>query len=198
MCNDVTYLEFAHVCRISIRQDVHRTSCQAAHQWPQASLLLAIDHEARPLRHVVGTNVATIVAVDGLGGWPQLLPTLVRCLESDSVGAAEGALDALSKVSASRHRSVPTTCIECTPSPCLQPASATLSEHCYSVPKIVHPCTINTAPTGAGGCAALGRQPAAAGGGRRPAPAVPLRVAARGRAPARGRRHEPGAAFQSC
>ena len=66
----------------------------------QASLLLAIDHEARPLRHVVGTNVATIVAVDGLGGWPQLLPTLVRCLESDSVGAAEGALDALSKVPA--------------------------------------------------------------------------------------------------
>ena len=65
---------------------------------PQASLLLAIDHEARALRHVVGTTVATIVAVDGLGGWPQLLPALVRCLESDSVAAAEGALDALSKV----------------------------------------------------------------------------------------------------
>jgi hypothetical protein len=47
---------------------------------------------------VVGTTVATIVAVDGLGGWPQLLPALVRCLESDSVAAAEGALDALSKV----------------------------------------------------------------------------------------------------
>lgn len=66
--------------------------------WLQASLLLAIDHEAQPLRHVVGTTVATIVAVDGLGGWPQLLPALVRCLESDSVAAAEGALDALSKV----------------------------------------------------------------------------------------------------
>ena len=42
--------------------------------------------------------MATIVAVDGLGSWPQLLPALVRCLESDSVAAAEGALDALSKV----------------------------------------------------------------------------------------------------
>ena len=47
---------------------------------------------------MVGTTVATIVAVDGLGGWPQLLPALVQCLESDSVAAAEGALDALSKV----------------------------------------------------------------------------------------------------
>lgn len=67
----------------------------------QASLLLAIDNEARALRHVVGTNVATIVAADGLGGWPQLLPSLVRCLQSDSVAAIEGALDALSKVTSS-------------------------------------------------------------------------------------------------
>ena len=68
----------------------------------QASLLLAIDHEARALRHVVGTNIATIVSVDGLGGWPQLLPALVTCLKSDSVPALEGALDALFKVPSPR------------------------------------------------------------------------------------------------
>lgn len=65
---------------------------------PQASLLLAINNEARALRHVVGTNIATVAAVDGLGGWPQLLPALVACMESDSVAAMEGALDALYKV----------------------------------------------------------------------------------------------------
>ena len=35
----------------------------------QASLLLAVSNEARALRHVVGTNIATIVAAEGLSAW---------------------------------------------------------------------------------------------------------------------------------
>lgn len=64
----------------------------------QASLLVAISNEARPLRQVVGTNIATIVAAAGFAGWPHLLPALVACLESDSLTALDGALDALYKV----------------------------------------------------------------------------------------------------
>ena len=64
----------------------------------QASLLVAISNEARPLRQVVGTNIATVVAAAGFAGWPQLLPALVACLESDSLTALDGALDALYKV----------------------------------------------------------------------------------------------------
>lgn len=64
----------------------------------QSSLLVAMDSEAQPLRRVVGTNVATIVAAAGFHGWSQLLPALVARLQSDHPAALDGALDALFKV----------------------------------------------------------------------------------------------------
>lgn len=64
----------------------------------KSSLLMAIDTEAQPLRRVVGTNLATVVAAAGFHGWPQLLPALVVCLESDHAAALDGALDALFKI----------------------------------------------------------------------------------------------------
>mmetsp|Transcript_18691 Transcript_18691/g.56506 ORF Transcript_18691/g.56506 Transcript_18691/m.56506 type:complete len:924 (-) Transcript_18691:2081-4852(-) len=70
----------------------------AFQEYIKASLLVAISNEARPLRQVVGTNIATIVAAAGFAGWPHLLPALVACLESDSLTALDGALDALYKV----------------------------------------------------------------------------------------------------
>ena len=66
----------------------------------QVALLHAIRSPSKPLRHVVGTNVAVIVGVGGLPTWPELLMSFVQCLESNDPNALEGALDALYKVSA--------------------------------------------------------------------------------------------------
>lgn len=62
------------------------------------ALLHAIRSPSKPLRHVVGTNVAVIVGVGGLPTWPELLMSFVQCLESNDHNALEGALDALYKV----------------------------------------------------------------------------------------------------
>ena len=62
------------------------------------ALLHAIRSPSKPLRHVVGTNVAVIVGVGGLPTWPELLMSFVQCLESSDPNALEGALDALYKV----------------------------------------------------------------------------------------------------
>lgn len=69
----------------------------------QVALLHAIRSPSKPLRHVVGTNVAVIVGVGGLPTWPELLMSIVQCLESNDPNALEGALDALYKV-CSLHR----------------------------------------------------------------------------------------------
>ena len=67
----------------------------------QVALLHAIRSPSKPLRHVVGTNVAVIVGVGGLPTWPELLMSFVECLESSDPNALEGALDALYKASLS-------------------------------------------------------------------------------------------------
>lgn len=67
-------------------------------EYIKSSLLLAIDSDAQPLRRVVGTNISIIIAAAGFEGWPQLLPALVTCLESDRTTALDGALDALFKI----------------------------------------------------------------------------------------------------
>ena len=69
----------------------------------QVALLHAIRSPSKPLRHVVGTNVAVIVGVGGLPTWPELLMSFVQCLESSDPNALEGALDALYKVGAAKH-----------------------------------------------------------------------------------------------
>ena len=66
------------------------------------ALLHAIRSPSKPLRHVVGTNVAVIVGVGGLPTWPELLMSFVQCLESNDHNALEGALDALYKVRRAR------------------------------------------------------------------------------------------------
>ena len=68
------------------------------HPFFQVALLHAIRSPSKPLRHVVGTNVAVIVGVGGMPTWPELLMSIVQCLESNDPNALEGALDALYKV----------------------------------------------------------------------------------------------------
>ena len=73
----------------------------------QVALLHAIRSPSKPLRHVVGTNVAVIVGVGGLPTWPELLMSFVQCLESSDPNALEGALDALYKVGVAWHMMLP-------------------------------------------------------------------------------------------
>jgi len=79
---------------------LHYGTCFMACRWSfvQVALLHAIRSPSKPLRHVVGTNVAVIVGVGGLPTWPELLMSFVQCLESSDPNALEGALDALYKV----------------------------------------------------------------------------------------------------
>ncbi len=69
-------------------------------QAPQLALLHAISNPSKPLRHVVGTNIAVVVVAGGLADWPELLVQMVQCLESSDANALEGALDALYKARA--------------------------------------------------------------------------------------------------
>lgn len=70
----------------------------------QLALLHAISNPSKPLRHVVGTNIAVIVVAGGLAAWPELLLQVVQCLESSDAAALEGALDALYKARTGRVR----------------------------------------------------------------------------------------------
>ena len=69
-------------------------------QATQLALLHAISNPSKPLRHVVGTNIAVVVVAGGLADWPELLVQMVQCLESSDANALEGALDALYKARA--------------------------------------------------------------------------------------------------
>lgn len=65
----------------------------------QSALLHAIANPSKPLRQTAGTSVAVIVGVGGLQTWPDLLATILRCLDSNDQNLLEGGLDALYKVS---------------------------------------------------------------------------------------------------
>ncbi|POO03315.1 Coatomer beta subunit [Trema orientale] len=58
-------------------------------------LLVAAD---RNIRSTVGTIVSTLVQVEGLVKWPELLDTLSLCLDSSEPIYNEGAMDVLSKI----------------------------------------------------------------------------------------------------
>ena len=67
----------------------------------QSALLHAIANPSKPLRQTAGTSVAVIVGVGGLQSWPDLLATLLTCLDSNDRNLLEGGLDALYKASPS-------------------------------------------------------------------------------------------------
>jgi transportin-1 len=64
----------------------------------QRALLPGLGHPSRFLRHTVGTTVSIIAKAAGPGGWPELYPALVQCIESNDVNHTDGALDAVYKV----------------------------------------------------------------------------------------------------
>ncbi|XP_010548121.1 PREDICTED: transportin-1 [Tarenaya hassleriana] len=64
----------------------------------KSELLPCLGAADKQIRTTVGTIISVIVQLEGVSGWPELLPALVNCLDSNDLIHMEGAMDALSKV----------------------------------------------------------------------------------------------------
>ncbi|XP_020550313.1 transportin-1-like isoform X1 [Sesamum indicum] len=67
-------------------------------QYIKSELLPCMGAADRQIRSTAGTIISTFVQIGGVGGWPELLHALVKCLDSNDVSHMEGAMDALSKI----------------------------------------------------------------------------------------------------
>ncbi|MFS7952858.1 putative importin-beta domain, armadillo-like helical, importin beta family [Helianthus anomalus] len=67
-------------------------------EYIKAELLPCLGSADRQIRSTSGTIISAIVELGGVLGWPELLHTLVKCLDSTDLTHMEGAMDALSKV----------------------------------------------------------------------------------------------------
>ncbi|CAH2051514.1 unnamed protein product [Thlaspi arvense] len=64
----------------------------------KSELLPCLGAVDRHIRTTVGTIISVIVHIEGVSGWPELLPALVTCLDSNDLNHMDGAMDALSKI----------------------------------------------------------------------------------------------------
>lgn len=71
---------------------------QGNQQYIKAELLPCLGSTDRHIRSTAGTIISVLVQIGGVAGWPELLHTLVKYLDSNDVNLMEGAMDALSKV----------------------------------------------------------------------------------------------------
>lgn len=67
-------------------------------EYIKAELLPCLGAADRQIRSTSGTIISVLVQLEGVLGWPKLLHTLVKCLDSNDLTHMEGAMDALSKV----------------------------------------------------------------------------------------------------
>ncbi|KAJ0588039.1 putative importin-beta domain, armadillo-like helical, importin beta family [Helianthus annuus] len=67
-------------------------------EYIKAELLPCLGSADRQIRSTSGTIISAIVELGGVLGWPELLHTLVKCLDSTDLTHMEGAMDALSKI----------------------------------------------------------------------------------------------------
>lgn len=67
-------------------------------QYIKSELLPCLGAADRHIRSTAGTIISVVVQIGGVFGWPELLHTLVKCLESNELNHMEGGMDALSKV----------------------------------------------------------------------------------------------------
>ncbi|KAF7127709.1 hypothetical protein RHSIM_Rhsim11G0193600 [Rhododendron simsii] len=67
-------------------------------QYIQSELLPCLGATDRHIRSTAGTIISVVVQIWGVFGWPELLHTLVKCLESNELNQMEGGMDALSKI----------------------------------------------------------------------------------------------------
>ena len=64
----------------------------------QGDLLHVLSHPSRPLRHTAGIIITTIVGVEGLASWPELVVSIGGGLGSHEATTLEGVLDTLHKI----------------------------------------------------------------------------------------------------
>ncbi|KAL7257340.1 hypothetical protein ACSBR1_003612 [Camellia fascicularis] len=67
-------------------------------QYIKSESLPCLGAADRHIRSTAGTVISELVQVGGVFGWPELLHTLVQCLDSNDLNHMEGAMDALSKI----------------------------------------------------------------------------------------------------
>ncbi|CAL5402313.1 unnamed protein product [Camellia sinensis] len=67
-------------------------------QYIKSELLPCLGAADRHIRSTAGTIISELVQIGGVFGWPELLHTLVQCLDSNDLNHMEGAMDALSKI----------------------------------------------------------------------------------------------------
>ncbi|XP_057500476.1 transportin-1-like [Actinidia eriantha] len=67
-------------------------------QYIKSELLPCLGAADRHIRSTAGTIISVLVQIGGVVGWPELLQTLVKCLDSNELNHMEGAMDALSKI----------------------------------------------------------------------------------------------------
>ncbi|XP_059653889.1 transportin-1 [Cornus florida] len=70
----------------------------AYQQYIKSELLPCLGAADRNIRSTAGTIISVLVQLGGVFGWPELLDTLVKCLDSNELNHMEGAMDALSKI----------------------------------------------------------------------------------------------------
>ena len=74
-------------------------SIQTQHlQYIKAEVLPCLGSSDFGVRTTVGTIVSVMVQQGGFHGWPEILPALIQCLDSNDYNHMEGALGALFKV----------------------------------------------------------------------------------------------------
>ncbi|CAN8270848.1 unnamed protein product [Cochlearia groenlandica] len=64
----------------------------------KTELLPCMGAADRNIRTTLGTIISVVVHIEGVSGWPELLPALVTCLDSNDLNHMDGAMDALSKI----------------------------------------------------------------------------------------------------
>ncbi|KAL8543780.1 hypothetical protein ACS0TY_004364 [Phlomoides rotata] len=70
----------------------------ANQQYIKSEMLPCMGAADKQIRSTAGTIISTFVQIGGVAGWPELLHSLVKCLDSNDFNHMEGAMDALSKI----------------------------------------------------------------------------------------------------
>ncbi|XP_017247330.2 transportin-1 [Daucus carota subsp. sativus] len=64
----------------------------------KSELLPCLGARDRQIRSTTGTIISVLIQLGGAASWPELLNTLVNCLDSNDLNLMEGAMDDLSKI----------------------------------------------------------------------------------------------------
>lgn len=76
----------------------YNTFAEPIKDYIKAEVVKGLVEETPLIRNIAGNVITTIVKVDGITGWPDILPKLMTMAESEDANAQIGALSALSKV----------------------------------------------------------------------------------------------------